>query len=154
MTTAAKYRSFAITRSCGIGISFWSATTEPLCDCTADIVCNEVGAVQSPLRIQSFQYRDLTGNRGVCLRVPGALREAIAQEVEQMNLVTGRDQRWYDVSPDERRRRRPVNQDNGLTGAMNAVGDAIVKNKTVVGNKISHFDANRKGLSEETEARF
>lgn len=74
---------------------------EALGDAAANVVGDDVDAVEAPGRQEALEDGDLAGDGGVDGGGPGAFGDAVAEEVVEVDLVAGLDEAWEDGAPDE-----------------------------------------------------
>jgi hypothetical protein len=86
-------------------------------------VGHQVEGLQAPDVEETLEDRHVAGDRGVGLGRPGAFREPIPEQVEDVRLAARPDELRDDVAPDVRRGRSAVYEHDRLAGAMHTVGD-------------------------------
>lgn len=115
---------------------------EALGDAAANVMRDDVRAVEAPGCKEALEDGHLAGDGGV--DVPGALGDAVPEEVVEVDLVAGGDEAREDGAPDEGGRGRAVDEDEGGAGAgaVDAVGDAgVVDEDVFVCNGLHDCDA-------------
>lgn len=108
---------------------------EALGNAAADIVGDDMGFGEVPVGEEASEDGDLAGYGGINGWVPGAFGEAVAEQVKDVDFVAGLGEGGDYVAPYEGGGGRPVDENDGDAGAVNAMGDAGAVDQGVLGSE-------------------